>query len=115
MKSFIRWTIAAIILMIGCPWLTVAFAGSSGLGVCFLLFFAVNPVFAAVCGAFAGTRIKQLWALPLVTAGAYLAGVWIFFEIGEPAFLLYAAAYLVIGALAMLVSSFVVWRKRQKA
>lgn len=106
MKPFMTWTILAILLMIGCPWLAVEFAGSAGMAVCFILFFAVNPLFSVVCGAFAGKNIRQLWALPIITAGSFLAGVWLFFEMGEPAFLLYGGCYLMIGMIAMLISAF---------
>lgn len=107
MKKLIMWTIPATILMIGCPWLTVNFAGSSGMAICFLLFFAVNPLFSAICGAFAGRNIKQLWSLPLIVALLYLAGVWLFFEPGEPDFLVYCSCYLIIGTVFMLISYFI--------
>lgn len=50
MKKLLLWTLAALALMIGCPWLAVTFAGTAGMAVCFLLFFGVNPLFAAICG-----------------------------------------------------------------
>lgn len=112
MKKWIVWTILATVLMIGCPWLAVEFAGSAGMAVCFLLFYVVNPLFSAVCGAFAGKRIQQLWTLPIITAGLFLAGVWIFFEMGETAFLLYCSCYLMIGMIAMLISAFINKRKQ---
>ena len=111
MKKLIAWTISALILMIGFPWLAVTFAGSAGMAICFLLFFAINPLYAAVCGAFAGKNIKQLWELPIITAGLFLAGAWLFFEMGETAFLLYCGCYLIIGIIAMLISAFVNKRK----
>ena len=112
MKKLVAWTILAIILMIGCPWLAVKFAGSAGMAVCFILFFAVNPLFSAICGVFAGRNIKRLWSLPITTAILFLAGVWLFFEMGEPAFLLYCGCYLIIGIIAMLISNFVSKRKQ---
>lgn len=113
MKKLIGWIVSAMILMIGFPWLAVAFAGSAGMAVCFILFYAVNPMFCAVCGAFAGKRVKQRWMLPVISAGLFLAGVWLFFEMGEPAFLLYCGGYLVIGYAAMLISALVNKRKQQ--
>jgi hypothetical protein len=112
MKKAITWIILAILLMIGCPWLAVTFAGSAGMAICFVLFFALNPLFSAMCGAFAGTNIKRLWVLPIITAGLFWVGAWLFFEIGEPAFLLYCGCYLVIGIVAMLISAFVKKRKQ---
>ena len=98
--------------MIGGPGLALAFSGWNAMGVCFLLFFGVDPVFSAVCGAFAGRDIKKMWMLPMIVSALYLAGVWLFFEMGEPAFLIYGAAYLVIGVLSMLISALVNKRKR---
>lgn len=104
MKKLLTWTLFAIILMIGCPWLAVKLAGSAGMAVCFILFFAVNPLFSVACGVFAGKDIKQLWSLPIITAGLFLAGTWLFFEMKETAFLLYCGCYLIIGVIAMLLS-----------
>ncbi len=112
MKKLIVWTLLAMFLMISCPWLAVEFAGSAGMAVCFILFFAINPVFSAVCGIFAGKNIKQLWALPIITAGLFLVGVWMFFEMGEIAFLWYCGCYLTIGIIAMLMSAFINKRKK---
>ena len=112
MKKLIFWMLLILFLMIGCPWLAVEFAGSAGMAVCFILFFAINPVFSAVCGIFAGKNIKQLWILPIITAVLFQAGTWLFFDMGETAFLLYAGCYLIIGIIAMLISAFVSKRKR---
>ena len=92
--------------MLGVPWLAATFASDSGMAVCFLLFFVIDPVFSLVCGIFAGKNIKQLWMLPIIIAGMFLAGVWLFFEMEETAFLLYSIAYLIIGAASMLLSNF---------
>lgn len=106
MKQLIFWTIITLLLMIVCPWLTANFAGDAGMAICLLLFFVINPIFSAICGFFAGKHLKQLWELPFMVAGVFLAGVWCFLEMGEQAFLLYSGCYLVIGIVAMLCSSF---------
>ena len=111
MKTLAGWTAAAAVLMIGFPWLAVAFAGDAGMAVCFLLFFGVNPLFSVVCGWAAGRNIRQLWPIPILVPVLFLAGVWIFFSLGEPAFLLYAGAYLVIGLVTMGISALVKNRK----
>lgn len=112
MRKLITWTMLAMLLMIGCPWLAVEFAGSAGMAIFFILFFAVNPLFSVVCGAFAGKNIKQLWVLPIIIAGLFLAGSWLFFEMGEIAFLVYCGCYLIIGIIAMLIGAFVNKRKQ---
>lgn len=112
MKTFLRWFFSAAVLMIGFPWLAVSFAGSAGMAVCFLLFYAVDPLFSAACGIAAGRNIRQLWMLPLVTAGLFLTGTWIFFEAGESAFRPYAGIYLAIGFAAMLIRAWICSRKQ---
>ena len=112
MKRFVLWTVLAAALMNGCPWLAVSFAGSAGMAICFLLFFAANPLFCILCGSFAGADIKRLWPLPIIAAALFLVGVWIFFEINEPAFLLYSGIYLAIGGIAMLISALLKGKKQ---
>ena len=92
--------------MIGCPWLAVTFAGEAGMAICFILFYAVNPLFSIFCGVFAGSHWKRRWYLPLVSAGTFLLGTWLFFEMGEPAFLLYTGCYLALGMISMLIRCF---------
>ena len=52
--------------------------------------------------------MKHLWSLPVISAVLFLIGTWIFFDMGETAFILYAAVYLVIGIMAMLISMFII-------
>ncbi len=114
MEKWIRWVIASAFIMLALPWLTVTMIkGDAGMAVCFILFFSVNPIYSVVLGAFAGKDISSLWSLPPVSSLLFLAGTWLFFELGEPAFLLYAAIYLVLGCVAMLISAFVK-RKREQ-
>ena len=49
----------------------------------------------------------MLLALPMITAVLFLAGTWLHFDMGEPAFLLYALIYLLLGTAAMLLSAFI--------
>ena len=111
MKKLIGLIIAILILMIGCPWLAVTFAGTAGMAVCFLLFYAINPLFSIACGVFAGKNIKKLWGFPIFNAGMFLVGTWLFFEMGELAFWLYCGVYLIIGVCAMLVTA---WLNKKK-
>lgn len=111
MKKYIHWIIAAMFLMIGCPWLAVRFAGDAGMAICFILFFAVDPLFSVFCGIFSGSQLRLYWSLPLLNAALFLLGSWIFFDMGEPAFLQYAGCYLMIGTAAMLLTAFVKSKK----
>jgi hypothetical protein len=107
-KNIILWLAASAVVMLAFPWLAVTFVkGDAGMAVCFLLFFAVNPLYSVLIGAFAGKDVKHLWSLPVISAVLFLIGTWIFFDMGETAFILYAAVYLIIGIMAMLISMFI--------
>ncbi len=107
-KNIILWLAASMAVMLAFPWLAVTFVkGDAGMAVCFLLFFAVNPLYSMIIGAFAGKDVKHLWSLPVISAVLFLIGTWIFFDMGETAFILYAVVYLVIGIMAMLISMFI--------
>ena len=110
MKKLLFWSVASLALMIGGPWLALLAGGMDAMGLCFLLFFAVNPLFSLICGVFAGREIKQSWSLPIIVTASFVAGVWLHFEMGEPAFLLYGGCYLLICVVAMVISA---WIKRK--
>ncbi len=114
LKALMPWLITSAVIMLGLPWLAVTFVrGDGGMAVCFILFFAVNPVYAVVSGIYAGMDIQRMWALPVITAVFFLAGTWIMFDMGETAFILYAVIYLVLGLAAMAITG-AVKRLREK-
>ena len=51
--------------------------------------------------------MKHLWSLPIISAVLFLIGTWVFFDMGETAFILYAVIYLALGIAAMLLSMFI--------
>lgn len=107
-QKMIFWFLLSAVVMLLLPWLAVTFIkGDGGMAVCFILFFAVNPIYSVTAGVFAGKNGKRPWSLPLISAALFLAGTWIFFDMGETAFILYAAVYLILGILGMLVSRFI--------
>ena len=60
--------IAALVALLF-PWLAVTLVrGDGGMAVCFLLFFAVNPVTAILLGIFSGRNIRGAWFQPLLFA-----------------------------------------------
>ena len=108
MKKLILWIIASTVIMLAFPWLAVTFIkGDGGMAVCFILFFVLNPIYVICAGVYAGKDKKRLWALPILTALFFLAGTWLFFGMGEKAFVLYALVYLFLGVIAMLISMFI--------
>lgn len=107
-KNIILWMAASAVVMLAFPWLAVTFVkGDAGMAVCFLLFFAVNPIYSVIIGVFAGKDIRHLWSLPVISAVLFLIGTWIFFDMGETAFILYMVAYLALGIAVMLISMFI--------
>lgn len=113
-QNIVLWLAASVAVMLAFPWLAVTFVkGDAGMAACFLLFFAVNPFYSVLTGVFAGKDIRHLWSFPVISAALFLIGTWIFFDMGEPAFMRYAAVYLALGIAAMLISMFI-RKKTQK-
>ena len=107
MKKIIYYLIASVFLMFILPWLAVTLVpNDAGMITTVFLLFTVNPIYSIIVGVFAGKNVKTLWWLPIVTIIIFLAGTRTFFEMGEPAFLLYGGCYLLISIIAMLVSAF---------
>ncbi len=107
-KKFIFGTAVSAAVMLMLPYLAVTFAsGDAGMAICFLLFFAVNPIYSVAVGFFASKYVKSLWSLPVISAVLFLAGTWILFDMGERAFIMYAAIYLVLGIASMLIPAFI--------
>ncbi len=102
MKRIGFWLATSALVMLLLPWLAVTLVkGPDGMAAVFLLFFAVDPVYAILSGLAAGKAPKSRWYLPVVSAALFLAGTWALFEPSETAFLLYAAVYLALGLAAM--------------
>ena len=107
------WLAVSAVIMLALPWSAVTFVkGDAGMAACFVLFFAVNPIYSVINGVFAGKDMKHLWSLPVISAVLFLVGTWVFFDMGETAFILYAVVYLALGIAAMLISMFI--RKKSK-
>lgn len=116
MKKVLSWIAASAGMMLALPWMAVTFVkGDGGMAICFLLFFALNPIYAICVGAAAGRDGRKLWALPVITALLFLIGTWLFFDWREKAFVLYALIYLFLGIAAMLISMFIKKKKKYDA
>ena len=100
MKSFILWTLAGLLLMLGLPRL-----GNFSMAVAFLAFYAVNPVFSILCGVAASRNVKQLWVLPLLTGVLFLVGCGLWYTLEEIQFWYYSGIYIALGLAAMGIGS----------
>ena len=93
-----RFLAVTAAVMIGLPWAAVTFApGDAGMAIAFLLFFALDPVYAVAAGWLAGQNVRKFWVRPTVTAVLFLLGCWLMFDPGEPAFVRYALTHLALG------------------
>ena len=109
MKKQIPVTVLVCMLLaaLAAPWAAVTFLpADAGMAAVLLLFFGADPVVSILTGAAAGRRPDRLWPLPLLFPLLCLLGAWIFLggRSFDPAFLLYAAVYLILGLAAMLLS-----------
>lgn len=105
-KRLIMCSIISAIVMLMLPWLAVTFApADAGMAICLILFYVINPIYSVIIGYQAGKTIKELWALPIISAALYLFGAWIFFTITETMFIIYAVIYFVISIVVMLITS----------
>ncbi len=98
----IIWIAVTVAVMFALPFAVARLASEcSGLALCMILFFIVNPIYSAILGCYCGKDIRRMWNLPLVSSIAFLAGTWLFFDIKEVWFIIYASVYLIIGWTAM--------------
>lgn len=109
-KKKIKWIIASVIVIIAfmlfVPITIVKFApANAGMGLMFILFFALNPIFSIVLGIFSGRDIRIFWFVPLLNAVAFLLSMWFVFTTTEILFSIYAIIYLAVGVIAMAVTS----------
>ncbi len=57
-NNFIFWFIISTVIMLVLPWLAISFVkGDAGMAVCFILFFAINPLYSVMIGVFACLKI----------------------------------------------------------
>ena len=107
MRGNLLWFAGAVLILAGLPLAFVLWArGDAGMALCMLSFYGINPLFFLAMGIFAGRQLKRRWILPVAGAGIYLFAMGCLFTWREPAFALYAAGYLLLGAVAALLS----WR-----
>lgn len=106
-RDIVIWLTVTIVVMFILPFAIARLASEcSGMALCMILFFIVNPIYSVILGFNCGKNIHRMWNLPLVSAIAFLAGTWLFFDIKEVWFLIYAAIYLTLGWIAMFVRKY---------
>lgn len=106
-RDIVIWLTVTIVVMFVLPFAIARLASEcSGMALCMILFFIVNPIYSAILGFRCGRNIRRMWNLPLVSSIAFLAGMWLFFDIKEVWFIIYASVYMIIGWMAMGISNY---------
>ena len=106
-RQLIIWLTVTVVVMFVLPFVVARLASEcSGMALCMMLFFIINPIYSIILGFNCGKNIHRMWNLPLVSAIAFLAGIWLFFDIKEVWFLMYATVYLALGWIAMFVRKY---------
>lgn len=97
------WTTVSLLLFVVLPWLiTVLIHSDAAMAACFILFYAIDPVFAIAAGMFAGKDPRRLWFVPLLIPVLFVLGTRLCFA-ADPAFVTYALMYLLLGGTTMFV------------
>lgn len=106
------WTAVSVFVMLVLPYL-VSRQPSYILSISLyrILFRSVNPIYSVLLGLVAGMSTERLWFMPIIPAAVFLLAVWLLFDISDLDYYMYAEFYLVIGIIAMLIVSFIRWKK----
>ena len=113
--TLIYWLCAIITVMFILPLIVVCLASDdSGMAFCMMLFLIVNPLFSILLGVKCGSNIQQMWSFPLILAVFFIVGVWIFFDIKEVGFIVYATVYCALSWIAMFLSCYINNRNKIK-
>ena len=81
------------------------------MGIMIIFFFGVNPLAIVVISALVGKDIKKMWWTPIVFNIIFLLSYWIVLKEVILDLSFYAAIYLVLGMISMIVSKLVVKNK----
>lgn len=102
-----KWLGITLAVMFILPFAVAKLASEcAGMAFCMILFLVVNPLYSILIGIVSGRNIKSLWNLPIISAVSFLAGSWLFFDIHELWFIVYAGIYLFLGVVSMTVTHF---------
>ena len=110
--QYTKWYMISMVVMLGLSWAAVTFApADAGMAICFILFYAINPLFSVLIGTVAASGENDVLVLPCSSAIMFIFGTWIFFDSREMVFIVYGCVYLAIGYGSMLVAK-MIKRKR---
>lgn len=111
-KKMVFWLVLSAGVMLLLPWaVTACVPPDAAMTATLLLFFGINPAYCMAAGYYAGKQINRLWWVPAASSLLFLAGAWLFLDMGDPAFLTYTGIYFAVGMEAMLVSRLIAGRR----
>ena len=106
-RAIIIWIAVTVAVLFVLPVCVARFASADAvMALCMILFLIVNPLYSSILGYRCGRNIRQMWSLPLISSISFLVGTWLFFNIREVWFIIYAATYLAIGWVAMGINKY---------
>ena len=103
--------LAISIITICGPLIAVPLSSTSGLGICIISFFLINPILSVGLGVFAGFDMKKRWYAALYSGVIFTVGAWIILAF-DVAFLYYSTIYLIFSVLTMLVTHLIIKIKK---
>lgn len=107
LRIIIIWFAVTVAVMCVLPFTVARLASEcSGMALCMMLFYIVNPIYSVILGQRCGRDVRRMWYLPLISSVTFLAGTWLFFNIREVWFIVYATIYLAIGWVVMGISKY---------
>ena len=96
-----------LVVMFILPLLVVHIVSSdAGMALCFILFFAVNPLMVIALSVMAGTELRKLWWIPILAAVLFPVFFGIVVKVLIKDLYIYSALYLAVGLLAMIGTHF---------
>ena len=98
MNKTVKWIIITVLVMVVLPWVIFSIAKAEAMGLMFVLFFGVCPLYSIIIGWQAGKEKKKNWFLAIFSAGLFFLGEGLI--INEWLYT-FALVYLVIGVLFM--------------
>ena len=74
-RIIITWIAVTVAVMFALPFAVARLASEcSGMALCMILFFIVNPIYSTILGFRCGRNIRQMWNLPLISSIVFHAG-----------------------------------------
>ena len=114
--KIIAFFVSLVAIMLVLPSLLLLLPADAGMGMMFILFLVICPVYSVFVGALAATDLKKLFWMPVVEAVLFPALFAIAVKGWVPELYVYSVVYLVVAylviAIAFIVKMIINWEKR---